>query len=99
MSEDESNVEDLYKPDPLPLEIESTSNVSGSGFDVETSVLDEILSVESGNSTSALIEGSGNSGQQQKEVAILNISLTGALMKSKNGPEPLKCIYPYTLAS
>ncbi|KAL8092228.1 DExH-box ATP-dependent RNA helicase DExH11 [Apium graveolens] len=68
--EDESSVdvEDLNKPDSyLPETEKSTSNVSGSGSVVETSVLDEILSVESGSSTSGLIEGSGTSEQQQKE--------------------------------
>lgn len=68
--EGESNVdvEDLNKPESyLPETERSTSNVSGSGSVVETSVLDEILLVESGNSTSGLIEGSGTSEQQQKE--------------------------------
>lgn len=68
--EDESNVnvEDLKKPDSyLPETERSMSNVSGNGSVVETSVLDEILSVESGNSTSGLIEGSSTSEQHQKE--------------------------------
>lgn len=72
--EDESkvDVEDLNKPDSyLPETERSAENVSGSGSVVETSVLDEILSVESGNSTSGLIEGSGTGEQQQKEVANL----------------------------
>lgn len=84
------DVEDLNKLDSyLPETERSTSNVSGSGSVVETSVLDEILSVESGNSISGLIRGSGTSEQLQKEVPIFYISFTGALMKSKIGLELL----------
>ena len=90
MPGDEPAVEDFNKTDSFPPEIERISpNESESCLVVETSVLDEILSVGSGNLASGLIEGSSTSGQQQKEVAISYVSLTGALMKSKIGPELL----------
>ncbi|XP_063947623.1 DExH-box ATP-dependent RNA helicase DExH11 isoform X2 [Daucus carota subsp. sativus] len=65
---DEPAVEDFNKTDSFPPEIERISpNESESCLVVETSVLDEILSVGSGNLASGLIEGSSTSGQQQKE--------------------------------
>lgn len=74
---------DSNKLESFPLETErNTLDVAGGGSDIEASVLDEILSVESEKSTSKLDEGSA-SGQQQKEVTVCEVTIYKSLTKSK----------------
>ena len=63
--------EESVKLESVELEAEVTKeNVPGAVFDIESSLLDDILLVESGGSTSRSHETSDSGGQQHKEVNI-----------------------------
>ncbi|CAL5426810.1 unnamed protein product [Camellia sinensis] len=69
VSESEAEVnEESVKLEPAELEAEvNKENVPGTVFDTESSLLDDILLVESGGSTSRSHETSDSGGQQHKE--------------------------------
>lgn len=85
MRETEGNEVDSSKLESFPLETETNTlelDVAGGGSATEASVLDEILSVESENSTLKLDEGSAGR-QHQKEVNVCKVLICKRLVESK----------------